>query len=455
MKRILYSLQLILAATISLTTLSSCNEKVISTEIITSTAGFTLDASGNDQKVITITSTESWEATCAESWITLTPAENTLTISATANTDLMVRSAVITISSANGSETIKVSQAGHSSQFVVGSTDELFLMGVISPSAFYIAASQYNALIGMYEICRVNTKTGEFAVLGRYPGTEAPVMVSAVDDFGNVFTSDELGWNGAYFTADGELRQLALPEGIAGGAVNDTSTDGYIWVGTGTLADGGVTALKWVNGEPIKLDRPEPQTVPGTTDQHWISMWDALGCSNDGSIVYGRCLDDQAVFYWDANNEGHYASLENTVISYHNPDEPSWGVAYNGPILYKDLDKISANGRYIGCNFGYNGTLVIDTQEGTATEYDGISTAILNDGTVVTLNQSMYYPSMVHLPSGEVVSGDDFIFNELGALGIAGAGIKYMVENEAGELQAVVLFKGDDRGYTFDYIIRK
>ncbi len=456
MKKILYIFKTVLLILGAAMFAVSCSEETIQTEIILSEAGFSLLPSGEEIKEIKVTTDLEWKASTESKWLTLEQTETTLSVSATKNEERSDRLAQILVSTSAGSEIIYVVQMSGSNEFGMGSTNAHFSFGAISPKGTYLVGCELNLSSNRYDIIQVNTKTNLVKVLYTLPQDDAYYFVAAADDFGNVFMSDELGWFGYYVTAEGKRREYILPDNFVGGSVNEVSQDGYTWVGAGSIDGGGVVALKWVNGEPTVLELPELMKIGEIV--HNITMWDALGCSADGSIVYGRSLIDQTALYWDADNTPHYVAQDLVVLQAHDEDLPSWGAfGKEGPKFFKDHDRVSGNGRYISCNKsnqpGITGSIVFDTVSGFSREINGLTACVLNDGTVISTPIN-YYPSTVYKTDGTTISGDQFVLESIGLEGFYGKGIRYVIESED-SIDGFIFMTGDDKAYVYDYIVRR
>lgn len=456
MKNTILKIQLIISLILTIG-FTSCGEDVVRKSINLSETSFTLPLSGEESRVIQVNSTEAWTASTTSDWIKSVYTTNTVTITADRHAGINSRVGEVVITSGSNTASISVSQSGSNREYNVGSTGDYFPEGVISRNGNYIAGATLG-FSGGYEVRRIDTRTGEARLISIIPGDDVITFVSAVDDFGNIFMSDGFGHSGKILTKDGKFQEIPLPDGYIGASIQAISSDGTVWVGDVANAAGGVSAIKWVDGVPTVLKDPDLLVHEGQTDFLYLGCG-SLGCSDDGSIVYGVVYDQRVSIYWDKDNTPHYVADELTETEWYDPEDHTAGFQISGAKIFYELYMMSSNGRYIG--FGLDQTMAkpggifnTETKEIIKTPEGSVQT-VLNDGTIIMNEGTSYYPSLVRYPDGRTISGDEFIKNETGIIPIKGSGIWKVINDENGDLKA--LFGGLDdgnRGFTIWYITK-
>lgn len=456
MRKLIINIQAVMAIALAVV-FTSCTEDIIHKQIILSEASFSVPATGETEKVITVNVAGSWSAETETEWLTISCEGNKITITAEANTENEERTGVISVLSADHFELLYVYQMGDNGEWIAGSADYIFSLGKVSPNGSFLAGHVANLTGAGYDIVTINTKTGEKKVLTTIPSTETIYEARCVDNTGNVFISDNFGMSGKIVNNTGVVTDIPLPAGYTGACINGMSADGSVWVGAGSVDGGGVTALKWVDGEAVVLDIPAPFSANGLT--HQITMWDALGCSDDGKIIFGRAWDDQTALYWDENNDAHYVAEELMSYEYFYEEYPEYGGEIVGPCYYYNEEKMSRNGEYI--SFGLdnsNSTAggIFNTSTGEITLIPNvIGWTVLNDGTLIGSSMGFSYDNTIINPDGTEITTEDFVMEKTGMIPVKNGKIMRVIEDAEGNVTGIFYVTGDNQSYIYKYVIKK
>ncbi len=482
MKKFIYKVQLILAlgATVSV---SSCSDTIVERMISVSESSFTVDSEGAE-RTITVKADADWTAATEAEWLTVTKiSETKLQLTAELSDEMETRSAQVVITSAGGTQTITVTQLGLGSEFSIGTTAGYFAEGEISNNGHFIAGAA-GTVEGNTQIIRINTLTGKASIVATLGYEEDNTTITAVDNFGNIFLSDTYGWGeGLIIDKDGKLVELPLADGAKGGSVAAVSEDGSLWVGVSSLPDGGIAATKWVDGEPEMLADTEAFTKEykdGKVYEMELYMGcRALGCSNDGSIIYGSLLDGDRPVYWTAesNYEPQYVAFETYTTQWFDEHVPEMGFMIEGPTVYYEKYRASSNGEYV--TFGMQkpqatgwdpvrvpagGFFNLATGENKVYEDDKefITGGVLNDGTQFVYprpaageRQTLSPCSIIAPGSTTPTSADAWVEQATGMKNMADTGILKVVQNDQDEVTAIFLGKMTDSGYSLVYMVKR
>ncbi len=482
MKRFIYKVQLILAlgATISV---SSCSDTIVERMISVSESSFTASSEGAE-KTITVTAEAGWTAATEAAWLTVTKlSESKLQLIAEESNDMEYRSATVVITAGAGTQTITVTQLGLGNEFSIGTTAGYFAEGEISNNGHFIAGTS-TTVSGETQVIRINTLTGKAAIIATLGYDELNSTITAVDNFGNIFLSDTYGWGeGLIIDKDGKKQELPLADGAKGGSVAAVSEDGSLWVGVSSLPDGGITATKWVDGDPVMLaDTKAFRKEHSNGNVYEMELYmgcRALGCSNDGSVIYGSLLDGDRPVYWTAANnfEPEYVAEETFTTEWFDESDPLQGFMIEGPVIYYEKFRASSNGEYV--TFGMQkpqptgweptrmpagGFFNLTTGENTVygDEKEFITGGVLNDGTQFVYprpaageRQTLSPCSIIAPGSTALTSADAWVEQATGMKNMADTGILKVVQNDQDEVTAIFLGKMTDSGYSLIYMVKR
>ncbi len=411
-----------------------------------SDSSLSIDGAGLNEYTIEVKASSSWSYTINDSWITFVNKDsNGLTIKGEPYYGTDTRVGSITFETDDTTFKTTIFQL---SSLVTVATTSIFTEGRPSPSGYYVAGMYYPD--DTYAIpTRIDMRTGETAYFGL---VDSDLVVSCIDDNGNIFLN--ASWMTEGYRVDGstslsdvyeaattfaEKEAIEVPVGYSAGGVNAVSADGSVWVGYACIEDvsdgvGSWYAMKWVNNVPEVLPMPE---FNSTGVQYLFYGVVARGCSYDGSVIYGTCLDYFESVYWTADNEFRFTGYDdetgvNIFVEYDTYDDYDDEDEYSdedrnmfkysltaGVHCYADTQHISPNGKYLPFRYEnsstgaqYPGYIDLETEViYTMEDYSGYDImAITNDLDFVLYSASGYLVSTeILLASGVKMSTNDWM----------------------------------------------
>lgn len=336
----------------------------------------TFQKNGTDEQVITVRSTQEWEAKSGASWLHVKDiTANSFTLVADKNTDVE-RAAVVTVTSGKDfSETINIRQLGEDGEFARYRLMSNWKNVVVSPNGKYAGGVTVDIAKDdsfVYYTVVVELETGEETVNGPFPQSlyYMEEAVGVTDD-GTIYVPASNGGT-AEVKLNGENRKMPIPEGSAGEMkVTNVSADGRVIVGYAPGGAGKNTYLpvKIEDGVVSILDIPESNF----RDMEWWAGVLGRGISADGKLMYGTSWEtmlvtDAGMVYWDEEgvhwvSEDKHELVEELTLE-NGLGKPYSYKAYNGFIGNGSVHTLmSPSGKWIaGC---YRTETVRDDKEHT------------------------------------------------------------------------------------------
>ncbi|HIW98300.1 MAG TPA: BACON domain-containing protein [Candidatus Tidjanibacter gallistercoris] len=252
-------------------------------------------------------SPNAWKAEASATWIRITEqTDSYIVLNADDNPDSTEREGEVTIQAGSLTRTIRVTQASdirlQSSYY---SFKDYTMGAVISPNARY--AGGY---IGILDENDRNQWILNVVVTDLRDGKEywlepfsqnlyALYDPCAVTDGGDIFFHCEDG-RIVCFGLSGDITVLDNVPGAGKPWVSQVASDeSGVWVGWCSGGETVYSPVKWTDGTPQILSKPETTYRGG----EWYQGCMARGCSLDGSIVYGTAWEgfDAGLIWWDAS----------------------------------------------------------------------------------------------------------------------------------------------------------
>ncbi|MCD8174101.1 MAG: BACON domain-containing protein [Alistipes sp.] len=280
-------------------TLAACEDEK-SDYIKLSMSSFTFSPEGEEEYTVTVDASGTWKATYTSTWITVEQDDSrTLRIGAAPTRSNGMRKAQISVTSGFAEEVIEVTQLGTNVIFnILEQHSQEFIMSPYGTYACGVKVELEN-LVYYYTPYIIETQTGEITEMETVTDM---YDAAAVSDTG-VFAVADWTNTAQYYTADGEKKEVAVPDGFSYVVVSSMSSDGSIFVGYGWHVEEALYyPIKWTGNQPEILSMPMTDTYGRSVEQG--SM--ARGCSADGSIIYGSCWDDFAAIYWKGSGSWQY-----------------------------------------------------------------------------------------------------------------------------------------------------
>ena len=193
----------------------------------------------------------------------------------------------------------------------------------------------------------LNLETGETTDLDvpSMPGEDYAEGIMAISDDAKWILFGHWGACKSVLTYEGEVVDVAVPEGMESVWIVNMSADASVLVGNAIYrhptSGGGVNRpYKYVNGEPIALPCPDSDAYGQVTGDNLPVL--ARGCSADGSVIYGSEWQTFGVTYW-IGEELHNIGVENSSLEIDDIDY------YRACILrvLAEYFNMSSDGRYI------------------------------------------------------------------------------------------------------------
>lgn len=212
-------------------------------------------------------------------------------------------------------------------------SDALESRGIdVSGDARWILGSRYPAPSGPEQAFVLDRNTGELHLFEHPTDDQFGVAATAIAASAPVFVGylwSDAGPVAFRWSLGAGPEELPSPEGYP--PTSDAyavSADGSVVAGIVYHPDGGVEAVRWVDGEPEPLGR-----LPGCSASR------PSGVSGDGSVVVGECHDDQGnviAFIWTP--ETGMRALRDVLVD---------AGADVGALTFEYVNNISHNGRVI------------------------------------------------------------------------------------------------------------
>lgn len=339
MKKMMQFLKLSLALALVAGVLSC--EKPNSDTFSVSESSFSLDPSGSDEKVITVTSKDKWEVNYGTSdWLIKKSIDETsFTVGAKPNLGEVSRKSEIIVKSGNEEIIVTVSQDKATINF---ERIPQYFRTVCSPSGVYIGSIEgggVDAETQDFVPVVLNTSTGEVRKFA--PINAVTLSADAVTDDGILFISNET-MQGFLIDKNGEIQDLDRPATCVAARVSGVSRGGETWAGWATVEPGlgyKFVPVVWNNGIATQLPLPDT-TIIG--DELTFGGY-ARGCSDDGSIIYGTTAEQSAAIYWK-NDKVNYLAKESIERIYVDGNIVPF---VSKPGVSTQSTECSPNGKYI------------------------------------------------------------------------------------------------------------
>lgn len=406
--------------------LSSCTEESVNGAdgIMLSLSSYTFDYDGSESIVVEVSGAGGGKITAASDagFIEVSePDGNRITISMLANDEPVYRSGSVTVT-CNG-ETASFYAEQEPLRFV-GPFVELPLNseGTITRDGRYVAYvhgrwTDNTSTTWIATAHYIDTKTGEVFDLDmpNYPSDEYPGpthfnRVRTVSDDLRVIVYEHSSSTAQKLVIDGEEVEIPIPEPYEWPHVEYVNSDGTIWVGycyqQKTMPGLGeyqqYHPVKWVNGEPEILEKPE-------TDIFGMELLNgaiARQCSDDGSVIYGSEWAYMGLIYWK-DGVMYPVGPEYAEVNGNN---------FNMPETESQNHRMSPNGRYITCRTSNYGTVRVDTQTGDVKIWENgyIGNAVTDDGTVWGFQYGYAASSMIDMDSQTITPIEDYFMDNYG-----------------------------------------
>lgn len=387
MKKIVYRFVFVLQFAIIAGICGSCSKDVSYEYLRLSLNSYTFSADGYDTCRIGVESNVEWTVGEIPEWIDIVETgQDYLLLTASANDLGQDRECLIAI---NGGDECEEFSACQMHVFFDDRMIPLYdlNMPVISRNGKYMAGVRIeytpeNPDLPLARLVVRDLVTGE--VTEREDLYEEYDCINAISDDGRTVVFYNFATLACGIMKDGSFSELILPDNYYFPVVSNMSADGSVMVGwCNSKTERGYFPVKWINGEPEILERPE-KNLSGKPLGNGAM---ARGCSADGSVVYGSEWDTYGLVYWKDGKMYH--AFENNIE--HNPKDPAMD-EYSGVIVYSDRFKISNNGDYIAASYRPLGNMplissghpcMVDTRTGNIAiieSIDGRSVAVGNDG---------------------------------------------------------------------------
>ena len=335
-----------------LVVLGACSEnEIIEQEYLrVSVNSYTFNAQVAEPITIQIDSHADWTVDYSENseWLQeVDKGADYLTLSATANTSPTARKAQVRIFSAGQQTFIEVDQLEDYSY----TGYKLIKSSLLTQPSFngkYLATFAYEQ--GAFWLRCINTETGELEVNEPCDVDPSGFKLLGVTDEGTVLIYMDYP-NTLYELKEGKLvEKFDFSAHFAGVTLTGFSADGSVVVGLGVKGWSGVP-FKLNKGELEELPNPETNLVGGYYGERYAL---ALGCSADGSIVYGCTPLDKIALYWK-DGKMHYIGQElakETEIKTVEYGETYIDPYMNGLRNDNATFGISPNGKYLAVTYG-------------------------------------------------------------------------------------------------------
>ncbi|MCC8019129.1 MAG: BACON domain-containing protein [Rikenellaceae bacterium] len=331
--------------------LSGCEDDT-SDYIKLSMSSFTFSPEGEEEYTVTVDASGTWKATYTSTWITVEQDDsNTLRIGATPTRSNRMRKAQISVTSGYAEEIIEVTQLRTNVIFnILEQHSQEFIM---SPYGKYVCGVKVTLenQVYYYTPYILEIQTGEITEMETV--TEM-YDAGAVSDTGVMAVTY---WEGSakYYTAEGEKRDVTIPEGFSNVVVHAISSDGTIFVGYGRNQEEGLyMPIKWTDNQPEILSMPLTDTYGRAVQTGTM----ARGCSADGSIIYGSCWDDFAAVYWKDSGSWQYVGGGDAINQHTLIIEGYNGLVYidvvDLAITTAENTMMSTSGRYMAVTYQVN-----------------------------------------------------------------------------------------------------
>ncbi len=332
-------------------TLAACEDEK-SDYIKLSMSSFTFSPEGEEEYTVTVDASGTWKATYTSTWITVEQDDSrTLRIGAAPTRSNGMRKAQISVTSGFAEEIIEVTQLGTNVIFnILEQHSQEFIM---SPYGTYVCGVKVELenLVYYYTPYIIETQTGEITEMETVTDM---YDAAAVSDTG-VFAVADWTNTAQYYTADGEKKEVAVPDGFSYVVVSSMSSDGSIFIGYGWHVEEALYyPIKWTDNQPEILSMPMTDTYGRSVEQG--SM--ARGCSADGSVIYGSCWDDFAAIYWKGSGSWQYVGGGDVINLHTLIVEGYEGLVYidvvDMPITTAENTMMSTSGRYMAVTYQVN-----------------------------------------------------------------------------------------------------
>lgn len=302
-----------------------------------------------DSVAIVVNSNTQWTAVSSDEthFQTEQKGEDTLIVRAFPDELGMSVSGTVTFTAGAASKMLEVEilQEHFSGSFV---DYPILSRGAISPSGKYAAYLEEKSYDSRKAV-RYNLENGASEEMVVPQSQKMFDGVLAISDDGRtvIFEDNQNATSEVY--RDGELLNLAIPEGGKNPTPQAMSADGTIFVGWYRAPERPFNRpVKWTNSgaEYELLDYPT-ESIAETGVGNGVM---ARGCSADGSVIYGSEWRAQGLLFWK-DGELYNPGIDYGKLEF---DENNPYKAYVSRIvLYSDVRKISPNGKYLAASYIY------------------------------------------------------------------------------------------------------
>lgn len=322
--------------------LFSCSvEETPENGLILSRLSYTFSYDGRDSVVVAVECNSEWDCTSSsEQFEVKKISRDSFMVKALPNEKNEEISSEVRVESEDKSCTFKVNQmakcfSGQLSDYYPTS------QGAMSANGYYAAyVAEYPG--GDFRARLVNLSTFEETVL-EIPEVEDLLTISGItavsDDGRCVIFMDGLNAR-SFYSINGEIVDLPLPEGCRLAKPQDMSADGSVIVGYCHDKDNLYLPIKWTSfGESYEILERPTDNAAGTG---LVNGTIARGCSADGSVIYGSEWRYFGLVYWKDGK------LYNPGIDYAKITPGTNGNQNISRIVkFSDNRSVSNNGKYI------------------------------------------------------------------------------------------------------------
>lgn len=251
------------------------------------------------------TSPAAWNAEPSATWIRIVEkTDNALLLTVDDNMSAAERTGEVTITAGQAEQSITIVQVSdHALQSTYGTTGEFTMGAVISPNARYVGGytAIYDTDAGNWvtQVVIIDIRNDKKYMLDPFPDTLYLLYAPcAITDSGNVFFHCEDG-RSVMFSLSGDVTVLDNIPGAGKPWLSQVASDeSGVWVGFCLGGETMYSPVKWTDGVPEILQKPET-TYRG---YGWYQGCMARGCSLDGTVIYGTAWEglDSGLMWWDA-----------------------------------------------------------------------------------------------------------------------------------------------------------
>jgi hypothetical protein len=304
MKNIKYTFMFLL----SLLAMSSCSidDIHIPYDLRLSNSSYVFPVNGGELKVtVDNTFTEGWDASFDEAneWLTETGrTEKSITFTAAPNAaGATIAPVKVTFTAGEVTRELTLSQdSGIAGQSYFAVPDGIY---AISHNGRYLVTVNTNAAKDglIDEICVIDTETDEETLATKLEGMLGGI--NCISDDGKTIVYN-MNYGGIYewmILKDGQPVEPTVPEGGREAQIHAMIPDASIMVGS-VIIDGKTEPVKWTNGVPALLPRPEFQRAKPENASNGAK---AMAINSDGTFILGNNggFGVEEAFFWDANGD--------------------------------------------------------------------------------------------------------------------------------------------------------